>query len=143
MVCLQFTTNAQSQTDDQKKVSLLKEFYVSYNSAWEKIDDPLVLRKRIVALQQKYCTSSLQKILNNYFKIYSLEHDLIIKDLSSDSLTLSKTFSVKKDPTIANIFTVSYMTKIEDPDRVYYKKVSIKCEVLRIQENIYKVNMLK
>lgn len=143
MVLLLFTTNAQSQTDDQKKVTLLKEFYVLYNAAWEKLDDPLLLRKRIVDLQQKYCTSSLQKILNNYYKMYSLEHDLIINDISTDSLTLCNTLSVTKDPTDANIFTVSYLAKIEDPDKVYNKRVSIKLEVLRIQENLYKINMIK
>ncbi|MGC9342619.1 MAG: hypothetical protein ACP5E3_07970 [Bacteroidales bacterium] len=132
---------AQSQNKNEQVIEMLKEFYTAYNKAWENIDDPLTLKNTLVSLQQKYCSEKLQNKLKDFYKMYGLDHDLLLDDVGTDTITLQKTLSVTKDLEKDNSYVVSYIANIEDPDKTLKKKVTIHLTVVN-EKDSFKIDQV-
>lgn len=132
---------AQSQNEDEKIISMLKEFYIAYNSVWE--DATTYKREefenKIFSLQQKYCSNKLQSEIRKYYKIYRLEHDLLTNDFGTDKETLKSTLSIVRDSTKENSYVVSYVINIDYPSKPRKEKNVIHLTVIK-EEGVYKID---
>jgi len=112
-------SEAQNSPSDEQAMQMLKAFYIAYNTAWAttklKTDqDAHTFIKKLDSLQTKYCTTKLKKELKELFKKEGLDHDLLINDEYTD-VTHLKTLKIVKDPSKANMYTVSYIDHTLSP----------------------------
>lgn len=96
-----------AQNQEKQIVSMLKEFYIAYNTAWAKCGFD-VLKTQLDSLQQKYCSQSFRKELKRQFDMHGLDHDILINDVYTEDIESLKTISVTKDNTKQNAYYVSY-----------------------------------
>lgn len=116
LFCLVSLNNSFSQQPakalDSQSITMLKECYTAYNTAWATTKDGFVLIKKLDSLKEKYCTIALRKKLLAEFKVHGLDHDEFIDDQETDLAHLP-TLNVVKDPTKQNGYIVSYDAEIE------------------------------
>ena len=110
-----FCKNIQSQTNSDD-INQIKKFYVSYITEISSSKDPNP--KKIIDIQQQYCTSSLLKKIEKE----ELDADPFLKaqDANIESL---KTLVVKKDPLHDNEYTVSYIDIYSEKIKLIHLKL--------------------
>lgn len=109
---------AHSQGRDEQIFSMLKEFYIAYNTVWENSTSykPEEFEEKVFSLQRQYCSNSLQAEIKKYYKTYKLEHDLLTNDFGgTNSEKLKTTLTIKKDTSKVNGYIVSYVVEIKTP----------------------------
>ena len=104
---------AQNSYSDTEAVTMLKAFYIVYNTAWSTSNlkteqGAHAFIKKLDSLQTEYCTIKLRKGLNKLFKKEGLDHDLLTNDEFTDIAHL-KTLKIVKDESKTNAYTVSYV----------------------------------
>lgn len=133
---------AQSQNEDEQIISMLREFYIAYNTVWENATTykPEEFENKVFSLQQKYCSDRLQGEIKKYYETYKLEHDLLTNDFGgTDSETLKSTLTITKDTTKENSYVVSYTVKIKAPSTPREEKNVIHLTVVK-EKGSYKID---
>ncbi|MGV8138340.1 MAG: hypothetical protein AB2L20_24300 [Mangrovibacterium sp.] len=133
---------AQSQNENEQIISMLKEFYIAYNSVWENATTykPEEFENKVFLLQQKYCSNKLQTEIKKYYETYKLEHDLLTNDFGgTDSEKLKSTLTIVKDITKENSYVVSYMIEIKAPSTPREEKNVIHLTVIK-EDGSYKID---
>lgn len=136
-----FTLNiihAQSPSDDQQAIAMLRKFYISYDSAWVNIENPVTLKNKLLSLQQSYCSTTLQSKINVYYTMYGLDHDLILNDIVTDTSTFLNTLTVIKDTTQEYTYIVSFISNINDPGDSSQRLISLRVSLVK-ERNIFKI----
>ncbi|MGC9342618.1 MAG: hypothetical protein ACP5E3_07965 [Bacteroidales bacterium] len=145
MINLGFMINvscAQSQDENEQIISMLKKFYITYNSLWENATTytPKEFENKVFSLQQEYCSDRLQGEIKKYYETYKLEHDLLTNDFGgTNSKKLKSTLSIVKDTIKENSYIVSYMVEIKAPSTPHYEKNTIHLTVIKEKGN-YKID---
>lgn len=145
MINLGFVINvscAQSQNENEQIISMLKKFYITYNSVWENANTytPKEFENKVFSLQQEYCSDKLQREIKKYYETYKLEHDLLTNDFGgTNSEKLKSTLSIVKDTTKENSYIVSYMVEIKAPSTPLDEKNIIHLTVIKEKGN-YKID---
>jgi hypothetical protein len=145
IITLVFMTNVNCvlpQNEEEQIISMLKEFYVSYNAVWENATSykPEKFEEEVFSLQQKYCSSRLQNEIKKYYEIYKLEHDLLTNDFGgTNSEKLKSTLKVKKDTTKENTYVVSYVVEIKTPSTPREEENVIHLTIIKEGDN-YKID---
>jgi hypothetical protein len=133
---------AQSQNENEQIISMLKEFYIAYNSVWENATTykPEEFENKVFLLQQKYCSNKLQSEIEKYYETYKLEHDLLTNDFGgTDSEKLKSTLTIVKDTTKENSYVVSYIIEIKAPSTPREEKNVIHLTVVK-EDGSYKID---
>ena len=133
---------AQSQNEDEQIISMLREFYIAYNTVWENATTykPEEFENKVFSLQQKYCSDRLQGEIKKYYETYKLEHDLLTNDFGgTDSETLKSTLTITKDTTKENSYVVTYTVKIKAPSTPREEKNVIHLTVVK-EKGSYKID---
>ena len=131
-----------SQSKDEQIISMLKEFYVAYNTVWENATSykPDEFEEKIFSLQRKYCSNKLQSEIKKYYETYKLEHDLLTNDFGgTDSEKLKSTLTIVKNTTKENSYIVSYVVEIKAPSTPREEKNVIHLTVI-YEEGNYKID---
>ena len=131
--------HAQSTSEDQRAINMLRSFYVSYDSAWVCIENPESLRDRLLYLQQNYCSASLQRVVNGYYTTRGLNHDLFLDDTLTDLKTFVSTLTVIKDTTRANSYIVSFSSNVNDPGDTGQRQIALRVGMVN-ENNHLKIN---
>lgn len=127
-----------TQNEEEQIVSMIKEFYIAYNTAWAKCGLD-VLKTQLDSLQQKYCSQSFRKELKKQFDIHGLDHDVLINDVYTEDI-VSLNISVTKDDTRKNTYYVSYIAIVTGMgNKKTNEKVQIHVTVVKEGE-IYKID---
>ena len=100
------------QDTNTAAITMLKEFYTTYNAAWA-TNNGSILIKKLDSLQSRYCTLPLRKELKKEFKRVGLDHDELINDDFTDVAHLN-TLKVAVDPKKPNCYIVSYIVFAKD-----------------------------
>ena len=122
-----------SQSKDEQIISMLKEFYIAYNTVWENATSykPEEFEEKVFSLQQKYCSNKLQSEIKKYYETYKLEHDLLTNDFGgTNSEKLKSTLTIVKDTTKENSYIVSYVVEIKAPSTPHEEKNVIHLTVI-------------
>ena len=128
MISALFLSNRCSgQNDNDLIVSMLKEFYTSYNILWSKDIQPNDLINQMNSLQQKYCTKRFQKEIKKIFEVHGLDHDVLINDVYTEDIESLKSISIAKDSTRKNTYLVTYNAIVTGID---YKKTNQKVKIV-------------
>lgn len=135
------TSCAHSQSKDEQIISMLKEFYIAYNTVWENVTSykPEEFEEKVFSLQRKYCSNKLQSEIKKYYEIYKLDHDLLTNDFGTDEETLKSTLTIVKDTTKENSYVVSYVIHIGYPSTPREEKNVIHLTVINEGGN-YKID---
>lgn len=133
---------AQSQNENDKIVSMLREFYYSYNAVWGDFTSCPIeeFETKLFSLQQKYCSKKLQSKIKKYYKIYKFDHDLLTNDYGGTEIeTFEQSLSIVQDTTKEYSYIVSYMVNIEHPSTPRTEKNIINLTVVK-EDGIYKID---
>jgi len=136
------TACAQSQNENDKIVSMLREFYLSYNAVWENFTSYTLeeFEDKMFSLQQKYCSIKLQNKIKKYYRIYKFDHDLLTNDYGgTDMETFEQTLSIVQDTTKKYSYMVSYIVNIGYPSITRTEKNVINLTVVK-EDGIYKID---
>lgn len=128
-------------TNDQVSISL-RNFYKSYDSVWVNVDNPVTLKEKLKQLQQNYCSSSLQKRINDYYAIYGLDHDLILDDALPDTSIFMNTLTITKETTSNNSYIVSFSTIDSDPGSTTQRQIYLRLSMIN-EDNKLKINNIE
>jgi hypothetical protein len=132
---------AQNNTSE-KQISMLKEFYISYNDIWSAPPKTIpydVLANKADSLNSIYCTVQLRKKAKEWLEE---GHDLITNDYSYGDM-VPKTLSVIKDSTKSNEYIVSYTAHDTDPyGKEYTQQVTLHVTVIKEGES-YKIDSVR
>ena len=131
-----------SQSKDEQIISMLKEFYIAYNTVWENAISykPEEFEEKVFSLQRKYCSNKLQNEIKKYYEIYKLEHDLLTNDFGgTNSEKLKSTLTIVKDTTKESSYVVSYIVEIKAPSTPHEKKNIIHLTVIN-EEGNYRID---
>ncbi len=132
-----------SQSNDDEAAIMLERFYVEYNNFWSSDIEFSDLEKKLLSLQKQNCTKKLQSKLKEFYQIHGFDHDLMINDLYTDSLTLKKTLVIKKHATEENSYLVSYLAILEEPSgKSIERDVKIIVNVIK-EDGVYKIDEVK
>jgi len=130
--------HAQNDIGNKRPEIVLKEFYTVRSTLKLTAKD----HHRLDSLQRKYCTVRLRNELKADFQANGLDHDLLTLDNGIDAESL-ETISVKKDPTKANDYIVSYTVSDVDPsNKPIKKKVAIRLTVAK-EKGDFKIDSVK
>ena len=133
---------AQNNTSE-KQISMLKEFYISYNDIWSAPPKTIpydVLANKADSLNSIYCTTELRK------KAKELSdgdggHDLLRGDFYG--IMIPKTLSVIKDSTKSNEYIVSYTAHDTDAyGKEYTQQVTLHITIVK-EGDSYKIADVK
>ena len=97
----------QAQTEGDKNIEIIKEFYFKNYEIWE-ITDPIKFKNELFKLYEKYCTIDLQTKLKNYYK-YGIDEDIIMDNAITDSTSLKNTFNINKLTDIEYSYIISFI----------------------------------
>lgn len=142
MVLFIHAIHAQSLNDDKQAISMIKECYVSYDSAWACIKDPVLLKSKLQLLQKRYCSAALQRKINGYYATYGLDHDVLMADMISDTSTFQSTLKVIKDTKGVNTYIVSFSADIDEPGVHTKRPISIRVGLIK-ENNQFKIDSVK
>jgi hypothetical protein len=134
--------HAQSPSDDQQAIAMLRKFYISYDSAWVNIENPVTLKTKLLSLQQSHCSTTLQNKINVYYTMYGLDHDLILNDIVTDASTFLNTLNVIKDTTQEYTYKVSFVSNINDPGDSSQRNISLRVSLVK-ENNLFKINNIE
>lgn len=131
---------AQNNTSE-KQISMLKEFYISYNDIWSAPPKTIpydVLVNKADSLSSIYCTTELRKKAKEWL---DGGHDLLRGDFYG--IMIPKTLSVIKDSTKSNEYIVSYTAHDTDPyGKEHTQQVALHITVVK-EGNSYKIADVK
>lgn len=128
---------AQQNDEDKRAISVIKNFYVLYNTEWS-TNHGLDKRNKLDSLMNLYCTRNLISEVGEQY----LDHDMLIKDLYT-TVDYLNTITVTKDSTRTATYIVSYDAPSEDPlGNDYVEKVIIYVTVVKEGES-YKIDNVK
>ncbi len=120
-----------AQTQDDKAVDVIREFYQNYIRAFVEPPPKDSLKKSIVI--NAYCTKNLQEQLK-YADEQEFDYDLLINGQFCDVEWLKK-MNVKIDSSISNVYNVMFLY-INDG---VWKKTNVKLKLIKTK-NGYKID---
>ena len=108
---------AQYNYSEEQVTKMLKNFYTSYITEYEK---PTYNKEKIDSIKSKYCTTELLNYIKKQFQEEKIDYDPYLKaqDLSIETL---KTMSFRKDSKRNDLYYVSYIWPYGDKQQVIIK----------------------
>lgn len=130
----------QAQTEGDKNIEIIKEFYFKNYEIWE-ITDQIKFKNELFKLYEKYCTIDLQTKLKNYYK-YGIDEDIIMDNAITDSTSLKNTFNINKLTDIEDSYIISFIAySSQYPDGHDAKPYKVTIIIKMKKENgIYKID---
>ena len=129
---------AQTNSNNEDPVLMLKNFYTAYNTAWIRTKDNMILIKKIDSLERKYCSKGFIIKLKKEFKAGGLDHDLLTNDEGADETSL-QSLSIKESAK-PNIYIVSYHHDTLTPDNKPINKLVVFHVRLINEKGNYKID---
>lgn len=126
LIILCIGCNAQNDSDENKSIDFLKEFYTMY--AYSDINFTVNDYKKFESIAEKYCSSKFAKEVKRHYNDVGI--DALTYDYGIDEESLS-TLKIEKDLSAKGLFIVSYVvdTYPVSPTNAVKKKISFKVSV--------------